>query len=290
MVESYQWQTELWRGNHAGWKFSYQLMPVWLVCVPSSSKKEPLSSACGLLHCFLAYKPSSLLPVAFINYHMLPSCGCQLILHAQSCAQVETHKPFLTSCKALQLIEGALWLVLFLDCIMNLSISVVFAVVLRIKQKVKFFHNQAGAAQCHIALIQTVWFWWHDVIHKAMAEKRMCLDRSQPITADVASLCCPHRRLKGHSSTTGPRREHSQSCVKLWPGQHFAEKAKQWGRKPSQSTGCLQWPASAGGIRVMLFYQPHARQLGFIDTNSCWETGGGRWRNADKSLRPKASF
>lgn len=208
MVESYQWQTELWRG-----KFSYQLMPVWLVCVPSSSKKEPLSSACGLLHCFLAYKPSSLLPVAFINYHMLPSCGCQLILHAQSCAQVETHKPFLTSCKALQLIEGALWLVLFLDCIMNLSISVVFAVVLRIKQKVKFFYNQAGAAQCHIALIQTVWFWWHDVIHKAMAEKRMCLDRSQPITADVASLCCPHRRLKGHSSTTGPRREHSQSCV-----------------------------------------------------------------------------
>lgn len=209
MVESYQWQTELWRGNHAGWKFSYQLMPVWLVCVPSSSKKEPLSSACGLLLCFLAYKPSSLLPVAFINYHMLPSCGCQLILHAQSCAQVETHKPFLTSCKALQLIEGALWLVLFLDCIMNLSISVVFAVVLRIKQKVKFFYNQAGAAQCHIALIQTVWFWWHDVIHKAMAEKRMCLDRSQPITADVASLCCPHRRLKGHSSTTGPRREHS---------------------------------------------------------------------------------
>lgn len=96
---------------------------------------------------------------------------------------------------------------------MNLSISVVFAVVLRIKQKVKFFYNQAGAAQCHIALIQTVWFWWHDVIHKAMAEKRMCLDRSQPITADVASLCCPHRRLKGHSSTTGPRREHSQSCV-----------------------------------------------------------------------------
>lgn len=93
MVESYQWQTELWGGNHAGWMFSYQLMPVWLVCVPSSSKKELLSSACGLLHCFLAYKPSSLLPVAFINYHMLPSCGCQLILHAQSCAQVETHKP-----------------------------------------------------------------------------------------------------------------------------------------------------------------------------------------------------
>lgn len=38
---------------------------------------------------------------------------------------------------------------------MNLSISVVFAVVLRIKQKVKFFYNQAEAAQCHIALIQT---------------------------------------------------------------------------------------------------------------------------------------
>lgn len=126
---------------------------------------------------------------------------------------------------------------------MNLSISVVFAVVLRIKQKVKFFYNRAGAAQCHIALIQTVWFWWHNVIHKAMAEKRMCLDRSQPITADVASLCCPHRRLKGHSSTTGPRREHSQSCVKLWPGQHFAEKASGEKSPHKAQAACSDRPA-----------------------------------------------